>query len=432
MNQNRLLGLIWDLQSGALPRHAVTVAATARARMLEPWLKSFSHLPGVYSEETEGPLSGIPVGIKDIIATAGMATTNGSPIYAGNIPAEDAWIVAKIKDYGGTIFGKTVTTEFAWRHPGPTVNPWNRLHTPGGSSSGSAASVAAGIVPLALGTQTLGSIIRPAAYNGVVGYKPSFGAIPRAGAHPLSGSLDHIGFFTRSAADAAASCALFIDQNPTAVKTEAVWADFFTPLFPRKLAVMRTGVWDRAHAGQQQNFEASLRKLREAGADLVDMDLPADTAVILEAAACVLQYEAARIYGDLVRLHPALASAPLKQLVADGLAVPQEKYLAARALQERLRKDLTTWIDTCDAILTLPATGEAPAGLANTGDPVFCTPWTFMGAPTVTIPSGWSANRMPLGLQIVGAFGRDKDTLRVAAWAETILNWAARDIDAAL
>jgi amidase len=287
-------------------------------------------------------------------------------------------------------------------------------------------------VPLALGTQTLGSIIRPAAYNGVVGYKPSFGAIPRAGAHPLSGSLDHIGFFTRSAADAAASCALFIDQNPTAVKTEAAWADFFMPLFPRKLAVMRTGVWDRAHAGQQQNFEASLRKLREAGADLVDMDLPADTAVILEAAACVLQYEAARIYGDLVRLHPALASAPLKQLVADGLAVPQEKYLAARALQERLRKDLTTWIDTCDAILTLPATGEAPAGLANTGDPVFCTPWTFMGAPTVTIPSGWSANRMPLGLQIVGAFGRDKDTLRVAAWAETILNWAARDIDAAL
>jgi Asp-tRNA(Asn)/Glu-tRNA(Gln) amidotransferase A subunit family amidase len=237
---------------------------------------------------------------------------------------------------------------------------------------------------------------------------------------------------TRSAAAAAAAYALFIDQDQVAVKTEAARADFFAPLFPRKLAVMRTGAWGRASAGQQRNFEASLRMLREAGTDLVDMDLQADTAVILETAACVPQYEAARIYGDLVRLHPALASAPLKQLVADGLAVRQEKYLAARALQERLRKDLTTWINGCDVILTLPATGEAPAGLADTGDPVFCTPWTFMGVPAVTIPSGWSANRMPLGLQIVGAFGRDKDTLRVAAWEEMILNWTARDVDAAL
>src|SRR6202000_2516736 len=155
-----------------------------------------------------GLLSGIPVGIKDIIATSDMPTTNGSPIYRDHIPAADAWVVERLRNLGATIFGKTVSTEFAWRHPGPTVNPWNAAHTPGGSSSGSAAAAAAGVVPLALGSQTLGSVVRPAAFNGVVGFKPSFGAIPRSGVHHLSPSLDHVGFFARRVDDIALALSL--------------------------------------------------------------------------------------------------------------------------------------------------------------------------------------------------------------------------------
>src|SRR5580698_3259661 len=182
-------------------------ACLERASEVEPTLRAFEILPSDTTRRP-GPWSGIPVGIKDIIATADMPTTNGSKIYQDCVPAADAWVVERLRNLGATIFGKTVSTEFAWRHPGPTVNPWNPKHTPGGSSSGSAAAVAAGIVPLALGTQTLGSVIRPAAFNGVVGFKPSFGAIPRTGVHPLSPSLDHVGFFARRVDDVAYALSL--------------------------------------------------------------------------------------------------------------------------------------------------------------------------------------------------------------------------------
>lgn len=186
----------------------------SRAEEYEPWLKAFTYRAASAQLEAaaEGPLAGIPVALKDIIATASMPTTNGSPIYAGQVPDADAAVVTAIKALGGTVFGKTVTTEFAWREPGPTVNPWNRGHTPGGSSSGSAAAVAAAIVPLALGSQTQGSTVRPGAYCGIVGFKPSFGAVPRAGVHPLAGSLDHVGIFTRSIDDAAYALSLLSNK----------------------------------------------------------------------------------------------------------------------------------------------------------------------------------------------------------------------------
>src|SRR6202047_2678396 len=196
--------------AAAADRYATT--CRERAEAVEPVLKAFEY----FSEDVArkpGALSGIPVGIKDIIATADMPTTNGSPVYKDCIPGADAWVVERLRNLGATIFGKTVSTEFAWRHPGPTVNPWNPKHTPGGSSSGSAAAVAAGVVPLALGTQTLGSVIRPAAFNGVVGLKPSFGAIPRAGDPPLSPSLDHVGFFARRVDDVALALSLLAGSS---------------------------------------------------------------------------------------------------------------------------------------------------------------------------------------------------------------------------
>jgi amidase len=431
-HRHTLLEAIWAIQGGAVARDSVISACATRASQIEPWLHAFCHLPATHIVKMHGPLSGIPVGVKDIIATADMPTTNGSPIYAGVTPASDAWIVDKIKEFGGTVFGKTVTTEFAWRYPGPTVNPWNPAHTPGGSSSGSAAAVAAGLVLLALGTQTMGSIIRPAAYNGIVGYKPSFDSIPRDGVHPLAGSHDHVGFFANTVADAAAAFAMFIDENPDATISAAAWESYFPTLkSPPKFAVMRTGVWERADTEQKNNFEAQLAVLVAAGAQVTELDLLENSTLIIESAELMLEYEAARIYQPLVAQYPDKTSDRLKQLVADGMAVSEERYRAALALQARLRDSLEAWIAPCDAILTVPATGQAPHGLAETGDAKFCAPWTLLGVPAVTIPSGWSAQGLPLGLQIVGQFGADKALLRVAAWAETVVKFQAKTVTAA-
>ncbi|HQT47127.1 MAG: hypothetical protein B7X08_06830 [Acidocella sp. 20-63-7] len=426
--KNSLLSLIWDIQSGAMPRDAALSAARARAGSIEKWLHAFTYLADAPVPQAHGPLAGIPVGVKDIIATAGMPTANGSPIYAGQVPEHDAWIVAETKRLGGTVFGKTVTTEFAWRHPGPTVNPWNPAHTPGGSSSGSAAAVAAGIVALAFGTQTVGSIIRPAAYNGVVGYKPSFGAIPRDGVHPLAGALDHVGFFTRSAADAAAAHALYVARDPAPVLSEAAWAQYFPAIRPPRLAVMRTGYWMRAEDGQRENFDAALNRFAAAGAELVERDLPEDMALIVNSAHLMLAYEAARIYAPLVERYPDKTSERLKHLVSEGIAVSESSYQATVALQARLRAGLADWIAPCDAIVTLPAMGQALRGLKETGDASFCAPWTFAGVPAVAIPSGWTSAGLPLGLQIVGPFGADRATLAVAAWAESVAKCPERTV----
>lgn len=426
---NSLLGMIWDVQIGHTQPEAAITAAMARAEAVEPWLHAFRHLAKPAKCGHSGPLLGVPLGIKDIIATAGMPTENGSPVFAGHVPETDAWIVSKIKEFGGTALGKTVTTEFAWRQPGPTVNPWNRAHTPGGSSSGSAAAVAAGIVPLALGTQTLGSIVRPAAYNGVVGYKPSFGAIPRDGVHPLAGSLDNVGFFTRSAADAAAAFALFIDGKPDVVTSRSAWNGYISPLAAPRLAVLRI-FWDRVEAEQRQNFEAQLAALCSAGAVLTEIESPDDPWLIVEHCNLMLAYEAARIYGEIVETFPDKTSVKLKALVTAGRAVSESRYRETLAAQERLRAGMGTWLDGCDAVISVPAAGAAPRGLEETGDGSFCAPWTYFGVPSLTIPSGWTADGLPLGFQLAAPFGRDLLLLRVAAWAEKAISFQERRIGA--
>src|SRR3981081_3316349 len=242
-------------------------ACRENTKAVEPQLRAFEYLPQNIVRRP-GPLSGVPVAIKDIIATANMPTTNGSPIYRDHVPGADAWIVERLRNLGATIFGKTVSTEFAWRHPGPTVNPWNHAHTPGGSSSGSAAAVPAGIVPLALGSQTLGSVIRPAAFNGVVGLKPSFGAIPRTGVHPLSPSLDHVGFFARRVDPAALARALLSacgDGDPHGRPIPGFQVDTdkgVQPLDRPRLGIVRFEKWSKVEPEQQRAFEAGSHKLR--------------------------------------------------------------------------------------------------------------------------------------------------------------------------
>src|SRR5580693_5839405 len=251
-----VLDLLRQFRKDEATADRYAAACLEKARAVEPKLKAFEVLPSD-TRRRPGALSGIPVAIKDIIATSDMPTTNGSPIYRDHVPAADAWVVERLRQLGATIFGKTVSTEFAWRHPGPTVNPWNPRHTPGGSSSGSAASVAAGIVPLALGSQTLGSVIRPAAFNGVVGLKPSFGAIPRTGVHPLSPSLDHVGFFARRVDDVAYALSLLggasdRDRHGRPVPAFHIAIDEgVPPLAAPRLAVVRFAKWPCIEPEQQ-------------------------------------------------------------------------------------------------------------------------------------------------------------------------------------
>jgi Asp-tRNA(Asn)/Glu-tRNA(Gln) amidotransferase A subunit family amidase len=401
-------------------------ACREKAEAVEPVLRAFEYLPQNVARKP-GPLSGIPVGIKDIIATADMPTTNGSPVYKDCIPAADAWVVERLHNLGATIFGKTVSTEFAWRHPGPTVNPWNPKHTPGGSSSGSAAAVAAGIVPLALGTQTLGSVIRPAAFNGVVGLKPSYGAIPRTGVHPLSPSLDHVGFFARRVDDVAYALSLLGGSSDSDVHGRPLPAfqvsveGGLPPLAAPRLAVVSFAKWSKAEREQQQVFDAAAATLRDAGAMLQDLELPDLDHANWDAINTILASEAALIFGDLVERYPDRTSDRLKELVRTGKAHSAYDYLAAKARQEKLRSAFSSQMSGFDAVLTLPAFGEAPEGLGYTGDAEYCAPWTLLGAPAVSLPAGFGKNGLPLGLQIVGAYRQDYRMLRVAKWIEGVL-----------
>jgi amidase len=401
-------------------------ACLERAKAAEPALKAFEYLPQDVARRP-GPLSGIPVGIKDIIATSDMPTTNGSPIYRDHVPAADAWVVERLRNLGATIFGKTVSTEFAWRHPGPTVNPWNPAHTPGRSSSGSAAAVAAGIVPLALGTQTLGSVIRPAAFNGVVGLKPSSGAIPRTGVHPLSPSLDHVGFFARRVDDVALALSLLAgasDSDPHGRPIPGFRVDpdkGAPPLDRPRLAVVRFEQWPQAEPEQRQVFDAAIAKLRDAGASMEELTLSELDHANWTAINTILASEAALIFDGLVARYPDRTSDHLKSLVQAGKAHTALEFLAAKALQQKLRSDLAAQISGFDAVLTLPAFGEAPKGLGFTGKAEYCAPWTLLGVPAVALPAGFGRNGLPLGVQIVGAYRQDYRTLRVAKWIETVL-----------
>ncbi len=421
-----LLDLLRLFRGNASAADDYAAVCLEKAKAVEPVLKAFEVLPTDVARRP-GPMSGIPVAIKDIIATSDMPTTNGSPIYRDHVPAHDAWVVQRLRNLGATIFGKTVSTEFAWRQPGPTVNPWNRAHTPGGSSSGSAAAVAAGIVPLALGSQTLGSVVRPAAFNGVVGFKPSFGAIPRIGVHHLSPSLDHIGFFTRrvdGAAFALSQLAGVSDRDRHGQPLPHFNVDIDQGLSPwpkPRLAIVRFSKWEKAEPEQRQVFDAAVAKLRDAGAVMDEVELAELDRTNWNAINIILASEGAAIFADLVARFPDRSSDHLKSLVTTGNAHSATDYLAARALQDKLRDAFTQDMSGYDAVLTLPAFGEAPRGLSYTGDAEYCAPWTLLGVPALSLPAGFGKHGLPLGIQIVGPYRQDCHTLRVAKWIENTL-----------
>ncbi|GLK55208.1 amidase [Methylopila capsulata] len=376
-----------------------------RARAVEPKLRAFAHLPEqAPAALTEGPLAGVTVGVKDLIDTADMPTDYGSAIYEGHQPAADAAIVAQLRALGATALGKTVTTEFAWRHPGATRNPWALDHTPGGSSSGSAAAVAAGIVTLALGTQTFGSVIRPAAFCGVVGFKPSFGQLPRDGVHPLSPSLDHVGLFARALEDVATAFAL--------LKLDAAAAVAIAPRDLR-IAALRPPS-DVASAEQVALFDDACAQLRAAGAHVEAIDLTDALPRLLHVADTLMGFEAAGVFGELRARFPDKMSASMAAYVDAGKEISEIAHQEAVGAQQGFRMGVGERLEGYDALLTVPATGEAPLGLGHTGDPQFCVPWTTLGFPALSLPVGMSSAGLPLGLQLVGRFGEDRALLAAA------------------
>lgn len=398
-----------------------------RANQIEPIIKAFTAraaLSTLQQQSGAGPLMGIPVAVKDLIATQDFVTTNGSPIYRDFTPAEDASIVQKVKKLGGVVFGKTVTTEFAWRHAGPTTNPWNSAHTPGGSSSGSAAAVAGGIVPLALGSQTAGSIIRPAAFCGIVGFKASFGAVPRAGVHPVSDSLDHIGFLTRSVKDAVYAFNLLrnttADEDNAIVLPELIISPISEALGNQKphIAILQTPFDDLLSNEQKDTMQTAIRLLKASGASIEELTLPQTYWDGIEALAVLMACEAAVVHEKHLKQFPDLLGEDIKELIQKGMAYSASDYIKAKNLQMKLRRGIGEYFQRFDAILTAAATGEAPKGLDFTGNPIFCSLWSFIGTPAIALPVNKSFNGLPLGIQLVGNYKEDEKLVNVAAFAE--------------
>jgi Asp-tRNA(Asn)/Glu-tRNA(Gln) amidotransferase A subunit family amidase len=444
------------IAAGSVTIESAVQQAFDAAQRSQAQLHAFIYLPeapavnhgvdhAIGQSEAQAPLAGVSVAVKDLIDTADMPTALGSPAYAGRRPQHDAWVVQRLRAAGATVLGKTVTTEFAWRYPGATTNPWHHGHTPGGSSSGSAAAVGAGIVPLALGTQTYGSVIRPAAYCGVVGMKPTYGTIARTGVLPLAGSLDHLGLFANSVGDiayvlpllagtddgdphgfpAALSCPT---SRPTsAVSTSAKAARGFASATGRpRIGVLQQQIGGAIEPAQQQALDTLAARLKADGAELINVELPGEMANAQALAWTLLTVEAALTHRELFDRAPELVSAVMRELIEEGRRAPAIDYANAKALQVQMTTRFKRWFTASmglDALLVAPASGEAPRGLDYTGDAAFCAPWTFLGVPAINLPVGFGPAGLPLGAQLIGALGDDVALLSLAAWVEARTGW---------
>ena len=374
--------------------------ATARARDEE-----------LRAGRTRGPLHGIPVAIKDVFHVAGMTTTCGAAPAFHVRPTEDAAAVARLRAAGAVVVGKAHTTEFAYFEPGPTRNPWNRAHTPGGSSSGSAAAVAAGMVPLALGTQTVGSVLRPAAYCGVVGFKGTYGLIPTDGVVPLAWSFDHVGVFARRVADVA--LALDVLAPPAQART--------APRPPR--LALAPELLERASPEVAALIRETAARFARAGATVEEVTLPPSFAGLHAAGRAVLEVEAAAYHEELYRAHAAHYRPRTRELIAGGLTRPAVAYARAQRARLGFRREVMPRLAACDALLSPTAPTPAPEGLGATGDPWFCAPWSFAGVPAISLPIGVSSLGLPHAIQLVGAADRDAEILAVAAWCERVVGF---------
>ena len=416
-NELSAAAAITALGDGELTAEALTRACLDRAEARKDvkawiWLDPEQALAQARAADRAGRpglLAGLPIGVKDVIDTADMPTQHGSPIYQGNRPFADAACVALLRMAGATLIGKTVTTEFANRFPGATVHPQNAAHTPGGSSSGSAAAVADFQVPVGLGTQTGGSTIRPSAFCGVVGYKPSFGEFSRSGIKLQCHNLDTLGIICREIDDLPPLRAAILAAPPRAIDRG---------VSPPRIGLCRTPAWDRADGATQSLIEASAARLAAAGARVSEVSFAPAFANILDHHRRVFAFEAARNYAYEYDFHHEQVSQVLRDtLLTPGRELPLAAYVEALETAEAFRAHLDDIFAGVDVLLTPSAAGEAPEGLGSTGDPSFNAIWTLAWTPCVTMPAGTGPKGLPLGVQFVGQRFRDEALLDAAAWA---------------
>jgi len=366
-----------------------------------------------------GPLHGVPVGIKDIIDTGDMPTEDGTPLHSGRKPWHDAKVVESLRSASAIIMGKTVTTELATYSPGKTRNPHNPEHTPGGSSSGSAAAVAAGMVPLALGTQTNGSLIRPASYCGVFGFKPSRGLISRQGILRQSERLDQPGGFARSVEDLALLGEVISAYDPDEpgmtprANIPMLRVCKEEPPFPPKLSLIKTPWWTQLDAETRDGFGELVEHLSDQVGEFV---LPDSAAAVLDWQKTVMEADIAANYENDYERGADKMSASLREQIERGRNVKAVDYLKALARMPVVTDALDEIFDRYDAILTPAVAGAAPHGLDSTGSPMYCTLWTFCGMPALSLPLLQASNGLPVGVQLVGRAGDDARLLRTARW----------------
>jgi len=428
------------IRDGALSALELVDACLMRIEEADPAIEAWAYLDPEHARaqaraadawrargEAVGPLHGVPIGIKDIFDTADMPTEDGTVLHAGRTPADDAAAVAMLRAAGAVVMGKTVTTECATYTPGKTRNPHNPDHTPGGSSSGSAAAVAAGMVPLAVGSQTNGSVIRPAAFCGVFGFKPTHGLIPRTGVLKLSRALDHVGVFARSIEDVALICESLVGYDAADPDTRPRARPEFQrivaqePPLPPLLAFARTPLWERTDADLREAFAELVEHLADR---VVELDLPGITNRALDWHRTIMEAEmAANLDAEWTRGRDKL-SASLRAQLERGRAVSALDYQQAIARIAIINQGFEEIFERCDAILTPAAQGAAPKGLDATGDPSFCTLWTLAGMPAITLPLMQAEDGLPIGVQLVGPRGTDARLLRTARW---LVNAVAAD-----
>ena len=373
-----------------------------------------------------GPLHGVPMGVKDIFHTAGVRTTACSPIYADFVPDADADSVARLRAAGAIMMGKTVTTQFAWGDPSPTRNPWNTARTPGGSSSGSAAGVAARAFPFALGSQTGGSVLRPASYNGVVGLKPTFGRISRRGVFAVAESLDTMGHFARTVEDVAIVLNVMAGHDPQDHASSKRPVPDYRAALSVRAATPRIGLiasFYKEHSTDEvwDHTKAAARTIESAGAIVEETSVTFDFDELISAHGVIMRSEAADVHRSDFAQRPHDYASKIRTLLEEGNALTARDYVRAKRTQREFTQAMTDAAEGYDVLLTPTTATPAPEDLTTTGDPMFQSPWTTCGFPTVSIPSGLSGCGMPLGLQ-----------LGAAPFAETKLLWAARWCEVAL
>jgi len=413
------------LAAGEITAEALAADCIERIRERDPDVRAWTFLDtdeamrrarALDARPSNGLLHGLPLAVKDLFDTVDMPTSYGSRIYADHRPAADAACVALARAAGAVVIGKTVTTEFATFHPGPTCNPHNLLHTPGGSSSGSAAAVADCMVPLAFGTQTAGSIVRPAAYCGVVGYKPTFGMVNRVGVRMIADTLDTVGALGRTVPDVALLVAAVTERHELMIDAPQRAA-------PR-VGLCRTYEWDRAQPETAAMFDDTRQRLLDAGAHVRDLTLPQRFTGLADAQIAIMVHEVAKSLSYERVCHRDGLSTEMITMVEAGLAVSPARYDEARTLARLCRAVLPEIFEDLDVLIAPSTMGEAPVGIDATGDPIFNRIWTLLHVPVVHVPVGLGPRGLPLGVTVVGPLAGDRATLLAAEWIHAQLGGA--------